>query len=122
VKGDSEDIKAIVKNPLDDCIYLFGKSYPPDYSVPNGGQMFATGLTRSGYFAMNKYVNDNKEARTKPASHEVEKKMLEIIKKFKGIKHATWEEQEAAKRAANMHEDAAAAAALPEMEFDYELI
>lgn len=83
--------------------------------------MFATGLTKAGYFAMNQYVKDNKEARAKPATAELETKMLEVIKKHKGIKHATFEEHEAAKRAGNMHQDAAAAEALPEMEFDYEL-
>lgn len=122
MKGDSQEIKAIVKDPKDDSIYLFGKSYPPDYSVVNGGQMFATGLTKTGYFAMNNYAKDNKEARAKKDSEEVETKMLALIKQHKGIKHATWEEEDAAKRAGNMHQDAAAAEALPEMAFDYELI
>lgn len=121
VKGDTEAVKTFVENPNPKCIYLFGKSYPPDFSITNGGQMFATGLSKAGYFAMSKYVDDNKAARANVGTKAVEKLMLQKIKAQYNIVHNSYDEAEAAKRAGNMHPDAAAAEALPEIPFDYDL-
>lgn len=122
MKGTSQPIKDLVEKPRADSIYLFGKSFPPDFSITNAGQMFATGLSKSGYLAMTAYVQANKEARAKAESDELEKQMLQRIKDEHNIKHNSYEEAEAAKRAGNMNQDAAAAEALPELAFDYDLL
>lgn len=120
--GDHDDIKEITEKPSNKCIYLFGGSYPPLFTVTKAGRLYATGVNKEGYIAFGKYVEENKAARNDPMKQKKELTMLASIKAANDITHNTVEEEEEAKRRAGMNADTAAAENLPDYDFDYEIV
>lgn len=119
--GDHDDIKELTEKPSKKCIYLFGASYPPLFSVTKAGRLYATGVNRAGYIAFGQYMEANKEARKDPIKQKKEQDMLAKIKAANNITHNSVEEEEEAKRRASMNADTAAAENLPDYDFDYEI-
>lgn len=120
--GDHDDIKDLTDKPSKKCIYLFGASYPPLFTVTKAGRLYATGVNRAGYIAFGEYMEANKKARKDPVKLKKEQDMLNEIRKALGITHNSVEEEEEAKRRASMNADTAAAANLPDYDFDYEIV
>ena len=122
MSGDHDDIKDITDNPNPKCLYLFGASYPPLFTVTKAGRMYATGVNLAGYMAFGEYMKANQEARKEPSKLKKEKDMLTKIRAKLNLTHNSVEEEEEAKRRAGMNAETAAAANLPDYDFDYELV
>lgn len=120
--GDHDDIRELTDKPNAKCIYLFGNSYPPLFTVTKAGRLYATGVNKAGYIAFGEYMEANKAARNDTAKQNKEKAMLAKIKAANNITHNSVEEEEEAKRRASMNADTAASENLPDYDFDYEIV